>query len=65
VFRFSGAAWIVFNTVQRTSLVQGSNNNTLLGSFVNDTKTFVTKSNITVPEKQSLSNALTPKADNT
>jgi hypothetical protein len=64
VFRFSGSAWIVFNDVQRTSLTQGAGNNTLLGSFVNDTNTFVTKSNVTVPEKQSLSNALTPRADN-
>jgi hypothetical protein len=64
VFRFSGSTWIVFNNVQRTSLIQGSNNNTLLGSFVNDSNSFVTQANVTVPEKQSLSNALRPKADN-
>lgn len=64
VFRFDGKIWVKFNDVQRTSLTQGANNNTLIGSFVNDTNTFTTVGNITVPEKQSLSNALTPKADN-
>lgn len=65
VFRFSGASWVVFNTVQRTSLTQGAGNNTLPGSFLNTSGTFVTAANVTVPAKQSLSNALTPRADNT
>ena len=64
VFRFNGARWVMFNDVVRTSLTQGTDNQTLIGTFVNDTKTFVDVNGITRQEKQSLSQALIPKADN-
>ena len=64
VFRFNGARWVMFNDVVRTSLTQGTGNQTLIGTFVNDTKTFVDVNGITRQEKQSLSQALIPKADN-
>jgi hypothetical protein len=64
VFRFDGARWVKFNDVQRTSLTQGADNQTLIGSFVNDTNRWTTVNGQTVPEKQSLSKAMTPKADN-
>ena len=64
VFRFDGARWVAINDVQRTSLTQGAQNQTLLGTFLNDTNTFVNNDGATVNERQSLSTALTPKADN-
>jgi hypothetical protein len=54
----------MFNDVVRTNLSQGADNHTLIGTFVNNTNTFTTVGNVTVPSKQSLSSALTPKADN-
>ena len=64
VFRFDGARWVAINDVQRTSLTPGATNQTLLGTFLNDTNTFVNNDGKTVKERQSLSTALTPKADN-
>jgi len=64
VFRFVGNRWSMFNDVVRTNLSQGADNHTLIGTFVNNTDTFTTVGNVTVPSKQSLSSALTPKADN-
>lgn len=64
VFRFDGKRWLAINDVQRTSLTQGQNNQTLLGTFVNASGTFTNADGNTVNVKQSLSTALTPKADN-
>jgi len=64
VFRFDGMRWIGINDVQRTSLTQGANNLTQLGTFVNESETFVNNDGATVNVKQSLSTVLTPKADN-
>jgi hypothetical protein len=64
VFRFDGKRWVSINDVQRTSLTQGQNNQTQLGTFVNASGSFVNADGNTVPVKQSLSKALTPKADN-
>jgi len=64
VFRFDGARWVAINDVQRTSLTQGANNQTQLGTFVNDTKTYTDSRGVVRKEKQSLSRGLTPKADN-
>jgi len=64
VFRFAGNRWSMFNDVVRTNLSQGADNHTLIGTFVNNPNTFTTVANVTVPSKQSLMNALTPKADN-
>ena len=64
VFRYDGKRWVAINDVQRTSLTQGVNNQTQLGSFVNANGTFVNNDGNTVNIKQSLSKGLTPKADN-
>jgi hypothetical protein len=64
VFRFDGKRWVSINDVQRTSLTQGANNQTQLGTFVNASGSFVNADGATVNVKQSLSKALTPKADN-
>lgn len=64
IFRYDGARWIKFNDVQRTSLTQGPDNMTTLGTFVNNTKTWTEVNGQVVPEKQSLSQAMKPKADN-
>lgn len=64
VFRFDGKRWVTINDVQRTSLTQGQNNQTQLGTFVNASGSFTSADGRQIPVKQSLSNALTPKADN-
>ena len=64
VFRYDGTRWVAINDAQRTPLTRGATDITQLGTFVNATGSFVNSSNVSVPVKQSLSNALTPKADN-
>lgn len=64
VFQFDGKRWVAINDVQRTSLTQGANNQTQLGTFVNATGTFTNEDGNTVNVRQSLSTVLTPKADN-
>lgn len=64
LFRFDGTRWVAIYDAERANLTQGVNNNTLLGTFVNDTNTFVNNDGKTVNQRQSLSTALTPKADN-
>ena len=64
VFRFDGKRWVTINDVQRTSLTQGTNNQTQLGNFVNANGTFTNADGNTVNIKQSLSKGLTPRADN-
>lgn len=64
VFRYDGRRWVAFNDVQRTGLTQGAGNQTQLGTFVNASGSFVNADGNTVNVKQSLSTALTPKADN-
>jgi hypothetical protein len=64
VFRYNGQKWVAVNDVQRTSLTQGQNNQTQLGLFVNASGSFVNADGNQVNVKQSLSKALTPKADN-
>jgi hypothetical protein len=68
LFRYDGRIWIRVEDVQRTILGQDAQNNTLLGTFVNNNNTYTIRDAngqaVTYPEKQSLSQALTPKADN-
>ena len=64
LFRFDGLRWVMVQDMQRTGITPGLTNQTLLGSFVNDTNTYVDRNGRVRPEKQSLSTALTPKADN-
>ena len=64
VFRYNGTRWEAINDAQRTPLTRGVSDITQLGTFVNASGSFVNAGNVTIPVKQSLSNALTPKADN-
>jgi hypothetical protein len=69
LFRWSGTRWVKIEDVQRTGLTRGMNNyQTQGGTFVNNTNTYTTydiSGNAVVKsEKQSLSQALRPKADN-
>lgn len=63
LFRFDGRRWIKVEDSVRTDLTPGPNNQTLLSGFVNNTATY-TDVDGTHPERQSLSKALTPRADN-
>ena len=63
LFRWDGRRWVKIEDNVRTTLTLGSDNLTQRSSFVNNTDTYVNNSgNVTV--RQSLSQALRPKADN-
>ena len=64
LFRWNGARWIKIEDNVRTDLTPGPNNQTQRSIFVNNTDTFVNNEGQTVPVRQSLSKALTPRADN-
>jgi hypothetical protein len=68
LFRFNGAIWVKVEDVQRTSLTLGANNKTLRNSFVYNPNQYtvadIAGNPVTRNEKQSLSQALRPKADN-
>ena len=63
LFRWDGRRWVKMEDNVRTTLTPGPNNTTLRSSFINNNDTFVNNTgNVTV--RQSLSQALRPKADN-
>jgi hypothetical protein len=64
LFRFNGVMWIRIEDKVRTDLNNGPNNQTLRSSFVNNTYTTPTTDQGNIPQRQSLSQALKPKADN-
>lgn len=64
LFRFDGRRWTKIEDNVRTNLTPGSTNQTQRSRFVNDTSTFTNVEGQTLPTRQSLSKALTPKADN-
>ena len=64
LFRFDGKRWTKIEDNVRTDLTPGPNNQTQRSIFVNNTDTFVNNEGQTVPVRQSLSKALTPRADN-
>lgn len=64
LFRFDGKRWVKIEDAQRTGITQGQGNQTQLGTFVNNSATYVDSKGNTHNQKQSLSKALTPKADN-
>jgi hypothetical protein len=64
LFRYNGTRWVKMEDNVRTSLTPGSNNQTQRSIFVNDISTYTTVEGQTLPTRQSLSKALTPKADN-
>lgn len=63
LFRWDGRRWIRIEDNVRTTLTPGSQSQTLRSSFINNTNTF-TNNTGEVTERQSLSQALKPKADN-
>ena len=63
LFRYNGSRWVKIEDNVRTTLTPGSQNTTLRSGFVNNTENYVNNSgNVSV--RQSLSQALRPKADN-
>jgi hypothetical protein len=64
MFRYNGTTWVKFESNVRTQLTPGSENNTLRSSFVNNTYTVPTSDMGNIPSRQSLSEALKPRADN-
>jgi len=64
LFRYSGQFWTKVEDNVRTNITPGVDNKTQRGSYLNNTNTYVDSSGVTHNERQSLSKALTPKADN-
>jgi hypothetical protein len=63
LFRWDGRRWVKIEDNVRTTLTPGSNSQTLRSGFINNTNTY-TNNTGEVTERQSLSQALRPKADN-
>jgi hypothetical protein len=65
LFRFDGARWVKVEDAVRTNLTPGAaNNQTQKSGYVNNTKTYTDSTGTVHHERQSLSKAFTPKADN-
>ena len=64
LFRYDGFRWSRIEDNVRTNLTPGPDNKTQRSIFVNNTSTYVNDEGQTMPTRQSLSKALTPKADN-
>ena len=64
LFRYNGRVWVRIEDKVRTNLDNGLANQTLRSSFVNNTYTTNTTDMGAIPQRQSLSQALRPKADN-
>lgn len=64
LFRYNGKTWIRIEDKVRTNLNNGSANQTLRSGFVNNPYTTATTDVGNIPQRQSLSQALKPKADN-
>jgi hypothetical protein len=64
MFRYDGARWVKVQDDIRMSLSNTLERQTQKSSFINNTKTSQIDGE-TVTERQSLSKALKPKADNT
>ena len=64
LFRYNGAQWVKIEDNVRTNLNNGSTNNTLRSTFVNNTYTVPTTDQGNIPSRQSLSEILRPRADN-
>lgn len=65
LFRFDGSFWRKIEDSVRTNLTPGAVNNlTMRAGYVNNTNTYTDATGVTHNERQALSKALTPKADN-
>ena len=63
LFRFDGRRWVKVEDAVRTDLTPGANNRTLRSGFVNNNNTFTNAAG-TQEQRQGLSQALKPRADN-
>ena len=63
LFKYDGSRWMRVGDNVRMTMTNGANRQTLKGTFINNTKTSQIGGE-TIEERQSLSNALRPKADN-
>ena len=63
LFRWDGRRWVKIEDNVRTTLTPGADSQTLRSGFINNTNTY-TNNTGEVTERQSLSQALRPKADN-
>jgi hypothetical protein len=64
LFRYNGSRWIKIEDNIRTNITPGADNITQRMGYVNNTNTYTDASGIVHNERQPLSRALTPKADN-
>ena len=64
LFRFNGVRWLKIEDSVRNNISNGSDNNTLRSGFVNNKYTTPTTDQGNIPSRQSLSEALKPRADN-
>jgi hypothetical protein len=64
LFRYDSRRWVKIEDKVRTNLNNGSTNDTLRSSFVNNTYTTRTTDMGNIPSRQSLSEILRPRADN-
>jgi hypothetical protein len=64
LFRFDGMRWNKIEDNVRTNLTPGADNKTQRMSYVNNTRQYVDNNGNTFNERQPLSQALRPKADN-
>jgi hypothetical protein len=64
LFRYSGTRWVKIEDKVRTNLNNGPANDTLRSGFVNNTYTTPTTDLGNIPQRQSLSQILRPRADN-
>ena len=63
LFRWDGRRWVKIEDNVRTTLTPGASSQTLRSGFINNTNTYINNTG-EVTERQSLSQALKPKADN-
>lgn len=63
LFRWDGRRWVKIEDNVRTTLTPGASSQTLRSGFINNTDTYINNTG-EVTERQSLSQALKPKADN-
>jgi hypothetical protein len=64
LFRWDGSRWRKVEDAVRTTLTPGAQSDTQRSGFVNNTRTDILSDGEVVAERQSLSNALRPQADN-
>ena len=64
LFRYDGRRWAKIEDNVRTNITPGIDNKTQRGSYVNNNNTYTDRSGNVFDERQPLSKALRPKADN-